>query len=157
MKKVSFLFVFAALLLGFVSCESKQECKCDPTPCQFHKKTIDLVVDQDKWAFDNDTKQFYCHFDIEELTADVYNYGEVSISREYNSGTKNAYQVALPMSQYMVEEVDDGQGGTTNVYYTQHIDYRVGIGDVEVQLTNSDYFYEAQNPESMIFRLQLTY
>ena len=151
MKKVSFLFVFAALLLVLTGCESKQE------PCKFHKQTIDLVVKQNEWAFDDDTKQFYCHFDIAELTADMYNYAEVSISREYNSGTKNAYQVALPMSQYMVEEVSDGQGGTTEVYYTRHIDYRVGIGYVEIQLTNSDYFYEAENPESMIFRLQLTY
>jgi hypothetical protein len=151
MKKVSFLFVFAALLLVFSGCESKQE------PCQFHKKTIDLVVNQKDWAFDNDTHQFYCHFDIEELTANVYNYGEVSVSREYNSGTKDAYQVALPMSLYMVEEVDDGQGGTSYIYYTQHIDYRVGIGYVEVQLTNSDYAYADEKPESMIFRLQLTY
>lgn len=151
MKKVSFLFVFAALLLLFTGCESKQE------PCQFNKKTIDLVVNQKDWAFDNDTHQFYCHFDIEELTANVYNYGEVSVSREYNSGTKDAYQVALPMSLYMVEEVDDGQGGTSYIYYTQHIDYRVGIGYVEVQLTNSDYAYADEKPESMIFRLQLTY
>jgi hypothetical protein len=151
MKKVSFLFVFAALLLLFTGCESKQE------PCKFNKKTIDLVVNQKDWAFDNDTHQFYCHFDIEELTANVYNYGEVSVSREYNSGTKDAYQVALPMSLYMVEEVDDGQGGTSYIYYTQHIDYRVGIGYVEVQLTNSDYAYADEKPESMIFRLQLTY
>lgn len=151
MKKVSFLFVFAALLLLFTGCESKQE------PCQFNKKTIDLVVNQKDWSFDNDTHQFYCHFDIEELTANVYNYGEVSVSREYNSGTKDAYQVALPMSLYMVEEVDDGQGGTSYIYYTQHIDYRVGIGYVEVQLTNSDYAYADEKPESMIFRLQLTY
>ncbi|MBR6116714.1 MAG: hypothetical protein IKP93_04480 [Paludibacteraceae bacterium] len=138
-------------MLLFTGCESKQE------PCQFNKKTIDLVVNQKDWAFDNDTHQFYCHFDIEELTANVYNYGEVSVSREYNSGTKDAYQVALPMSLYMVEEVDDGQGGTSYIYYTQHIDYRVGIGYVEVQLTNSDYAYADEKPESMIFRLQLTY
>ena len=47
-------------------------------------------------------------------------------------------------------------------YYTQHIDYRLGEGYVEVQLTNSDYMYvydkgKIVNPEDMFFRLQLMY
>ena len=48
------------------------------------------------------------------------------------------------------------------VYYTQHIDSRVGVGYLDVQLTNSDYLYDAAegkilNPENMLFRLVLTY
>ena len=62
------------------------------------------------------------------------------------------------MSMFMVETVD-----SVDVYYTQYIDYRLGIGYVDVQLTNSDYFYAADNqgklvnPETMFFRLQLIY
>jgi hypothetical protein len=108
---------------------------------------------QADWQFDDNTLQYYYHFDVPEITPFVYNYGNWSISREYNSGTKDAYQVALPQSVYMTETLSDG----SIAYYTQHIDYRVGIGYVEIQLTNSDYFYGQENPEDMLFRLQLIY
>ena len=157
MKKYLIIGLLAVMVLGMTSC-STCDCKHEPTiPCQFNKKTIDLIVYQQEWKFDNDTKQFYAHFDLPELTSDIYNYGNYSLHREYNAGTKNAYQVALPESSFRVEEIDDGQGGTQNIYYTQMVDYRVGVEYVEIQVTNSDYFYEAANPETMNFRLQLTY
>ena len=49
------------------------------------------------------------------------------------------------------------------VYYTQHIDYRLSVGYVEIQLTNSDYLYPTDEkgklipPYEMSFRLQLIY
>jgi len=150
MKRYIFICMMALAAIGFTSCNTNE-------PCHFNKQTIDLVVNQDNWVFDDNTGQYYCHFDVAELTADVYNYGEISISREYNSGTKDAYQVALPMSSYMSEEVTNADGTTKTVYYTQHIDYRVGIGYVEVQLTNSDYVYSTEKPEAMLFRMQMTY
>jgi hypothetical protein len=148
MRNEIIICVLAAVGLCFMACNNEPKMK---------KKTRDLEVLANQWEFDQSAKMYYCHFNVAEISSDVYNYGEVSISREYNSGKKDAYQVALPMSLYMVEEVDDGQGGTAYIYYTQHIDYRVGIGYVEVQLTNSDYAYANEKPESMIFRLQLTY
>ena len=103
--------------------------------------------------------QFYTHFNIDAITADVYNYGNYSLHREYNSGQKNAYQVALPQSVFMVDSLGNGEVA----YYTQHIDYRVGIGYVEIQVTNSDYFYPTDGqgnlyaPDDMNFRLELIY
>ena len=128
--------------------------------CKFNKKTVDLVVTQDKWTFDEGANMFFCHFDIPELTEQVYNYGEVSVNREYNSGTKNAYQVALPETSYKVEyKNDENTGEVLNTfYYAQHVDYAYGIGFVEVFYTISDFFYpEGEKPEGMLFRLQLTY
>ena len=62
------------------------------------------------------------------------------------------------MSTYLYDEIVDENDSVINtVYYTQHIDYRFGVGYVDIQLTNSDYYYEEQNPESMVFRLQLVY
>jgi hypothetical protein len=116
-----------------------------------------LTVYQKEWTFDNDTKQFYAHFDLPELTSDIYNYGNYSLHREYNTGNPDAYQVALPQSIFCSEEIDDGQGGTQTLYYTQMVDYRVGVGYVEIQVTNSDFFYPATNPETMNFHLQLMY
>jgi hypothetical protein len=145
MKKVLLILSFIAVAVGFTGCEDE--------PCRYHTQTLDLRVMQADWQFDDNTLQYYYHFDVPEITPFVYNYGNWSISREYNSGTKDAYQVALPQSVYMTEELADG----SIAYYTQHIDYRVGIGYVEIQLTNSDYFYEQENPENMLFRLQLIY
>ena len=145
MKKVLLILSFIAVAIGFTGCEDE--------PCRYHTQTLDLRVMQADWQFDDNTQQYYYHFDVPEVTPFVYNYGNWSISREYNSGTADAYQVALPQSVYMTEELADG----SIAYYTQHIDYRVGIGYVEIQLTNSDYFYEQEKPENMLFRLQLIY
>ena len=145
MKKVLLILSIIAVAIGFTSCEDE--------PCRYHTQTLDLRVMQADWQFDNNTLQYYYHFDVPEITPFVYNYGNWSISREYHSGTKDAYQVALPQSVYMTEALADG----SIAYYTQHIDYRVGIGYVEIQLTNSDYFYGQEKPEDMLFRLQLIY
>jgi hypothetical protein len=162
MKKYLIIGLLAVMVLVMTSC-STCDCKHEPTiPCQFNKKTIDLTVYQKEWTFDNDTKQFYAHFDLPELTSDIYNYGNYSLHREYNTGLSTAYQVALPQSLLLSETVTQGSG-TSVVYYTQLVDYRVGVGYVEVQVTNSDFYYPTNTqgnlikPESMVFHLQLIY
>ena len=146
-KKIVFSLV-ALMALALTSCE-KQE---------YHAQTFDLVVMQPDWKWDSDTKQFYYSFNVPYITRDVYNFGTITVSREFNNGTADAYQVALPMSTYLYDEIVDENDSVINtVYYTQHIDYRFGVGYVDIQLTNSDYYYEEKNPESMVFRLQLVY
>ena len=151
MKKYLVICLFAVVAIGMTGCRNE-------SVCYFNKKTVDLQVPQNKWAFDASANMFYCHFDVPELTAKVYDYGEVSVNREYNSGTNKAYQVALPETSYKVEEVDNGDGTYSTFYYAQHIDYAYGVGFVEVFYTISDYFYgDDFTPEAMLFRLQLTY
>ena len=64
------------VLLGFTSCNQQEQ-----QPCKFHKQTIDLVVAQQDWQFDSQTQQFFCHFDIDELTADMYNYSKEDLEK----------------------------------------------------------------------------
>jgi hypothetical protein len=96
-----------------------------------------------------------------ELTTDVYNYGNYSLHRVYNVQQKDEYQVALPQTVYLIENVVDAEGTVSEYYYSQQVDYRVGVGYVEIQVTNSDYFYSEDsqgyliNPETMDFHLQL--
>jgi hypothetical protein len=151
MKKQLFLCLIAAMAMAFTACSNNES--------QLKKRTVDLAVQSSQWEFDQDVNQYYCHFNVPELTAQIYNYGEVSVNREYNSGTKNAYQVALPETSYKVEyEVDENDSVINTFYYAQHIDYAYGVGFVEVFYTISDYFYpEGQKPEGMLFRLQMTY
>ena len=130
-------------MVGLNSCNTSE-------PCRFNKKTIDMPVPSSSWKFDKDNKQFYVHFDIKDITADVYNYGNFSLHREYNFGTNDAYMVALPLSVYNTDTLEE----LSVVYYTQYIDYRLGVGFLDIQLTNSDYMYGAENPETMFFRLQ---
>ena len=157
MKKYVFITLLALVAVVFTACD-----RYPNAPKQ--KVTIDLVVNQNDWEFDEDANRFFCHFNVSALTAEAYNYGEISISREYNSGKANVYQVALPETSYKVEEETDDEGNVINTfYYQQHIDYAVGIQWVEVTYTISDYIYPTNqngkliNPESMLFRLQLTY
>lgn len=147
MKKSIIISMLVLVSMAFTGCVNN-------TPdCRFHKKTIDLICDQNEWSYDASANMFFCHFTVDMLTAEVYNYGEVSVSREYNSGTNKAYQVALPETSYKVE-----QDGENKFYYAQLVDYAYGVGFIEVFYTISDYFYpEGFTPEGMVFRAQLTY
>ena len=153
MKKYFFVSLIALCVLVL------NGCKKDQPECKYHVQTLDLTVAQPDWQFDKEAQQYYYHFDVPELTTYVYNYGNWTVCREYNYNTPDAYQVALPESKYLSwVEIDPATKDTTNSgFYTQHIDYRVGIEYVEVQLTVSDYIYSDTNPEDMHFRLQLIY
>ena len=158
MKKyvfISLLTLVASVFMG---------CKNDSPKCNCQSETLDLTVLSEDWSFDEETLQFYYRFDVPELTAKVYNYGNWTISREYNKGTDYAYQVALPMSVYCHDTLSDN----SVVYYTRHTDYRVGYGYVDIQVTDSDFPYAVDpstgkhqikgfTPEDMFFRMQLLY
>lgn len=118
----------------------------------------DLTINQDSWIFDKTNQWYFYRFEIPEITADIYNYGHFSIFREYNEGTADAIQAPLPMSVFLSEVIP----AESVVHYTQYIDYRVGIGYLDMQLTNSDYIYGVKDgkiipPDTMFFRLHLTY
>ncbi len=149
MRKLYFTLFIALCAFVFSGCEKNEP--------KLQAITLDLTVKHPDWKFDVDAQQYYYRFEVPEITWNVYNYGNWSISREFNNGTEDAYQVALPMSSYMVDYEITSANDTIPVYYTQHIDYRVGVETVDIQLTNSDYFYTDENPEDMLFRLQLIY
>ena len=149
MKKIIISCLIALVGFSLTGCVVKNT---EPT-CYFHQKTIDLVCNADEWSFDNTLNMYYCRFTVDALTKDVYNYGEISINREYNSGTTNAYQIPLPETTYMVE-----QDGDNTFYYAQHVDYIYGVGYITIYFTMSDYFYPSNfTPGALVFRAQLTY
>lgn len=152
MKKYLFGALFLAVI-GLTGCQEKI------IQNEFHTETLDLFIANDDWEFDYETQQFFFHFDIPEITSKIYDNGNWSICREFLKGTKNAYQVALPMSMFMTDTLTD----KSVVYYTQYVDYRISVGYVEIQLTNSDYMYTTDKkgdlvpPDEMYFRLQIMY
>ena len=131
--------------------------------CKYHADPIYLKVQSQDWTFDTQNEQFFVSFDVPELTRKVFDNGSYSLHRVYNYGiTEKTYQVGLPQTLYLWENVTSG-GTTQTIYYQQLVDYRVGIGYVEFQVSNSDFFYpsDANNnlikPEAMVFHLQLIY
>ena len=151
MRKYVFIGLLTMVMAVMVGCN-------DNSP-KFHTETLDLTVLHEDWRFDTVAHQFYYGFDLPEITRNVYDYGNWTICREFYKKTWDAYQVALPMSMFMTDTISPNE----IVYYTQYVDYRVGVGYVEIQLTNSDYWYNTDgsgkliNPENMFFRLQLMY
>lgn len=161
MKKFLLFIFLAAGALGLTSCnDNKYQ---EPTPCKFNSKSIYLSVNQNEWKYDDQKYQFYAHFTVPEITSNVYNFGNFSLHRVYNLGQSNACQVGLPQSIYNMEIVDNGDGTTTELYYQQLVDYIIGVGYVELQVTNSDFLYPTDTqgyliyPEGMDFHLQLIY
>ena len=148
MKKYLLIGLVAMMGLGMTGCTINSS--SEPSE-RMHKQTIDLNVKANSWIWDAGANMYYCHFDLPELTNDIYNYAEVSINHEYNTGSSKAYQVALPETTYLTEKVNN-----QDYFYQQHIDYAYGVGFVEIFLTFSDYVYD-QQPDPMVFRMQLTY
>ncbi|MBO5619702.1 MAG: hypothetical protein J5902_06940 [Paludibacteraceae bacterium] len=145
MKNSSIIILFTCLITCFTACNNAPECK-------YHSITLDLSTKDNArgWEFDSTAGQFFCQFSVAELTPYVYNYGNWTINREYNYNTANAYQVALPQSIFLADTLEE----TSVVHYTQYVDFRMGIGYVEIQITNSDHLYGEENPQTMYFRLQ---
>ena len=157
MKKYLFIGLLAFAAAFMTSC---RYCNCDhpggDVECKYHAKTINLVVAQNEWKFDDTNKQYYVRFPVQELTADVLKYGNISVHHVYNPGTNDEFQTGLPETLYFWEDVTNN-GTTETVYYQQLIDYMAGIGYVEISLTNNDFFYTGFTPAGMTFHLQLIY
>ena len=155
MKKYVLISLLALVAMCFTACEDRGP--------RIQRESVYMTVDQNEWKWDKDNLQFYAHFNVPEITANVYNYGNYCLYREYNTGAKDVYQVGLPQSIYLSEEVKYDDGTTGFTYYQQLVDYRVGVGYVEIQVTNNDFFYAEDeqgyliNPEKMVFHLQLMY
>ena len=155
MKKYLFISLLALGALLMTSCERNEP--------QLKKQSIYLEVPQSDWKYDSDIMQFYVRFSVPEITASIFNYGNYSIHREYNTGTADVCQVGLPQTIFVLLPVENPDGTPGEYYYQQLVDYKIGVGYVEIQVTNSDFLYEEDklgylvNPESMMFHLQLTY
>ena len=143
MKKYLFIATLMLAMLGLTSCENSSS---------LSSETWDLIVKQADWKWDANNEQYYYHFDVPEITANVLKFGTVTVSHVYNYDTQDVYLAALPESIYCTYT----EGGETK-YYTQHIEALIGLKWVEIVLTNSDYIYDSQKPSTMRFRMQVLY
>ena len=150
MKKYLFINLVALLSLVLTGCEKKNEpCQC--TQEHLTKATVDFRVPKNVWTYDQDNAWFSAVYETEKLTEYVYDYGTWTVSHEYNPGTEDAFLIQLPELRFLLDEA-------SGAYYTQRIDYEVGVGYVRVYVTNSDYtYYENWQPDEMYFHMQIVY
>lgn len=123
--------------------------------CFYNTKVIDLPVTKADWKLNErqDGTRFLSRtFEINELTAKVYNYGAVACYAEFNGGTKNAYQLALPATNFLNYE-EEGTGNI--IHYSEKIDFIYGIGWVEIDLEYSDQAIYDDSYQDHLFRLFL--
>ncbi len=145
MKKIHYLLATLVCLFVLSSCEGD---KYYPTEYvyQYQKENLNLHIESSDWQWSSTGNYFYYTFSVPELTQTIYDYGTMSCYIEYNQGTMNAYQIALP---YIQTKLDGSE------IYQQFIDCSFLTGQVEIVLTNSDLKYDSTNPESMDFHLVL--
>lgn len=144
-KRCSFLlFLGLVLAIGLSSC--KYEYNEAEKGTKFNSITKTITVRSVDWMEADGYFFFSC--DVPELTNEVCKYGTVTCYQDLD-----AYQIALPKTQH--KSVVDAENNI--IYYTQTLDFIYGVGFIEIDLTNSDFFYEKSDLENMTFRLQLVW
>ena len=140
-------------LMAFVSVVMSGCYVNEPSQPRFHKMNVDFDVPKNAWAYDAENRWFSYYYQSPDITASIYDYGTWTMSHEYNPGTKDAYLIQLP--EFLFNEI--ALTDTTSYYYTQRLDYEVGVGYIRVYVTNSDYIYEGWVPDAMHFHMQIVY
>lgn len=125
----------------------------EPSQPRFHKMNIDFDVPQSAWAYDAMNGWFSYYYQTKDLTTAIYDYGTWTMSHEYNPGKENSYLIQLPEFFFNEIQLTD----STSYYYTQRLDYEVGVGYIRVYVTNSDYIYDDWVPDAMHFHMQIVY
>lgn len=151
------LFALTAVV-GLSSCDS---CTCEPVVPPVEQRVVrDLQINSNEWTYSGgeNNNYFFASFTVPEITGNVYNNGNISIYREFDSGTANAIQTLLPYVRH--KEYLKNEATKEWAFYTETVDYEYGVGRVTVFYTVSDFDYELDTefvPKSMHFRLVLTW
>ncbi len=159
MKTRLFYLFLGAIALGLTSCNTYTNNDCQSTThVHTHRVVLDLQINQDEWAYSNtdNNNYFYATFNVEQLTNEVYNNGEVNVYREYDTGTDKATQAQLPQTRYVEYLVNDST--QTWGFYCEHVDYEYSTGTITIFYTASDFDYELNTqfvPDAMHFRAVL--
>lgn len=147
MKKTILAALLGCLAFGFSACTFVTERE---VVYESNFQTLDLRINAGDWQYSEEGNYYFYTFSVPSLSSEIYNHGTVNCYREYNKGTRDAYQLPLPQTIHNIELVN-GQ----EVLYTTTIDYSFAVGMVEIVLTNNDFYYTA--PKGMDFRLNMTW
>lgn len=127
------------------------------------QKVVNVAVAAQGWKYTqlSDTtpfanNYFYATVDIPEITATVFDKGEVHAYAVYDRNSNNyARQYLLPFVTPKEEQLQNDDW----IYYTEIYDFTYGIGWGEFNYRASDFAYEDDtkiNPPAMDFRIVIT-
>lgn len=122
-------------------------------------KTVIINVPESSWEYSDvdNNNYFSATVDVPEITEDAFDYGLIKMYRVYDYGKSTAAQVEMPyirLKEWCPGDVD-GDGYDDWYFYTEEVDYEIGIGGVTICYTASDFDYELDEsfiPEAMQFR-----
>ena len=130
MKKVFFAII---LVFAFSGCTYT-------TVSDLEMQTIDVHVRASDWIYSDNpagNNYFYAVVNMPEITASVFDKGEVQAYRVYDKYTDNAFKHILPDVLH-VKEVSNGN----TFFYTTTVDCVYGVGWLEFNYRASDFAYE---------------
>lgn len=155
MKKSILLFTVMLMIVG---------CNTTVVKDGVTLKTVSVKVNANEWKYTQQSatdqfnnNYFFAFVDMPEITAEVFDYGEVKAYLVYDRlSTYYARKHLLPYVLHKEEQTTTGNW----LYYTQTIDFTYGIGWAEFNFRTSDFAYEDNlniNPPAMEFDIVITY
>lgn len=122
-------------------------------------KTVIVNVPRKSWeySYKDSNNYFYATVDIPEITEDAFDYGLVKMYRLFDYDKSTAAQVEMPYIRHneWTPGDEDGDGYDDWYFYSEQVDYEIGIGYIFIRYSVSDFDYELDEsfiPEDMQFR-----
>lgn len=109
-------------------------------------QVIELTIRSDQWEFSQweDNNLYFAQFEMPEISADVYKYGNVQVYQKVKPNQGSEFKTPLPNVSHI--EYEDPVGSGTYYSYTRTTDYSYWPGWIEIHITYSDFIY---NPEDL--------
>ena len=152
--RMRYRWILFAALVALAACDNNDKaCSCK------QQIVVNISVNANEWKYTNvagyNNNYFYVGVDMPEITAKVFDKGEVQAYAVFDrNSTTAARQHLLPYVMHYEEERDSAW----NVY-TETYDATYGIGWIEFNYRASDFAYEDDvtiNPPAMDFRVVIT-
>lgn len=117
-----------------------------------------INVPRESWQYSqiDDNNYFFATVKMPEITEPVFDNGLFKMYRVFDYDSADATQIEMPYVRHNEEFVEDNQ----KVFYTETVDYEIGIGNITIYYTESDFNYEIDEtfiPEQMQFRCVVMY
>lgn len=151
-KRILLLTVAALALLSVSSCTKRyyEEYYIEGDGVQM--KQIDFTIRSTDWEvqeLDGGACLIYRQLDVPQITSNVVNYGDVTVSRKLKDANGNVVWTPLPCvrAQYM-------DYGTVDEYlYSTYLDFEWGLGYVMVFYTATDFKLDEEGDPAMDLRV----
>lgn len=155
MKATKFILASAIIVAALSSCRKEEPIYYVEEGCKCSSESVLITVKASDWIYSDmqNNNYFYATVNMPEITSDVFKTGLIKMYRTYNFGQSDGVQIEMPYSRHIEELVDPATDEWA--FYTESLDYEIGIGTITICYTQSDFNYELDEtfyPDGMQFR-----